>query len=187
MFDLANPDLWIHVGVIELYRTLEQDGTYEPDEPFPSFTGRYSNGARLVLYLARTPEGAVAEYLRWHPELVDFQDDLVIELYALQFNCRSRMLNVQTHEQCGLIPFPYDRLTSSEEDVVVRYAECVQLANECEAAPGWGIVAPSAACSMAGAGNISLFGANGDSWDCNGVALSVLPHVDLTDISLATG
>ena len=173
-YDLSNRELWFATERLTLFRAISDGSTYEPDAPWVFSRGRFSNGVRSVLYLAADPEVALAEYLRWHPELVRFSNRLRISIYELQIDSPPSSLNVRTDVLASLIPFPFDRLLSSERDETIRYRECRELADDCEASAGGAIAHPSAALQD-GSWNVALFGPKGGDWHSSGIIGVPLP------------
>lgn len=174
-YDLTDASLWFVPGQQTLYRVLDSRAPYRPDEPFPSLSGRFSNGMRLVLYLSVSSETAIAEWLRHHPEFIELQDDLRIVVNAVDIESESQMLDVRTPEQAAKIAFPFERLRSSDRDPAHRYRECQELANDCE--DSGGIACPSAAYDFDDACNLVLFGDAGDRWRSIGVRTVARPRV----------
>lgn len=78
------------------------------------------------------------------------------------------------------MPFPFDRLTSSEANEEVRYSECRQLASLVEGEAGIGH--PSAGYLDPAAWNLTLFGAKGDRWQAEEVTEVTRPNVPLSAI-----
>jgi hypothetical protein len=177
-YDLVEPTLWFIPGVIVRYRTLSALARYEPDEPFPSGTGRFSNGLRYVLYLADSAEGAVAEWLRVYPEFLHLQDALRIRVSEVTIDGSSPALDVRDSTQAAKVPFPFARLRSSEHDPLVRFHECHDLADDADAALAAGIAYPSAAYDVPNACNIVLFAEPPSRWRSLGVSDVTRPRVD---------
>jgi hypothetical protein len=177
-YDLSDPTLWQVPGAFVAYRTLPGESSFGPVDSFKSINGRYSNGQRFVLYLAASPEVAVAEFLRWHPEFIDLQSDLRISVFEIQFDCSGQALDVSDELQTQKIPFPFERLISSEPDAVTRYAECRSLAADCELASGEAIRAPSAAWPTSADPNTTLFGEDCAKWLVSSPIDVGLPTVD---------
>jgi hypothetical protein len=135
---------WYVPGLVTRYRYLPRDATYEPDSPW-SGSGRFDDGRRFTLYLADTAVGATAEFLRRHPEFLALQDRIVIQLFELGLEIDNPCLDVRDASGAAHAQIPFERLTSSDDDPAVRYAECRELASDTEAAGGTGIAYPSAA------------------------------------------
>ena len=57
--------------------------TYEPCSSYASLS-RFGDGTHKTVYVAESMEGAMAEFFRRSPELLNFQDDLAIVLYRLE-------------------------------------------------------------------------------------------------------
>lgn len=176
-YDLSAASLWVVPGALTVYRVLDAEAPYEPDDPFPSSEGRYSNGIRKVLYVAQTPEVAVSEYLRHHPEFLDLQPYLRLRVSEITIDIPAvAALDIRAEEQADKIPFPYHRLISSERDPVIRNAECRELADSCDSSSG--ITGPSAALDVLGAWTFALFGDKTDRWTSNGCTDIPRPTVD---------
>lgn len=182
-YDLTDAALWVTLGTVTVYRALDAAASYEPDDPFASSGGRFSDGHRKVLYLAQTPEGAIAEWLRQHPEFLAMQAALRVRVSQVEVDVAAvDALDVRTPAQASKIPFPYDRLRSSDRDPTLRYVECRELASDCDASAG--IAAPSAAYDAAGAWNVVLFGDRGNRWASLGHTPVDRPTVDPASVRL---
>lgn len=182
-YDLSEPSLWFVPGSLSVYRVLDAEATYAPDAPFPSSEGRYSNGIRKVLYVAQTPEVAVSEYLRHHPEFLGLQPYLRLRISEITLDVPAvEALDVRTEEQAAKIPFPYHRLVSSERDAVTRNSDCQELADSCDGSSG--ITGPSAALAVLGPWTFALFGERGDRWISNGCADVPRPTIDPASVRL---
>lgn len=175
-FDLSDGTLWVILGVISAYRVLDGRATYAPDDPFPSTGGRFSDGHRKVLYLAISAEAAMAEWLRHHSEFLSMQAALRVRLSEVQVEVPVAALDVRTSDQADKIPFPFARLVSSDADEGARYAECRELAGDCDASAG--LACPNAAYAVPGAWNVVLFGERGDRWVSHGYTPVDRPDVD---------
>jgi hypothetical protein len=126
----------------------------------------------------------MAEFFRRSPELLDFQDDLRIVLFELDLEVSGMCLDVRGASSQAAVGITSDRLTSSESDEEVRYAECRALAREVVAAGHVGIRYPSAAATWAGAGNSVLFGGHGAStWECRSHREVGAPRLTAADVS----
>ncbi len=167
-YNLEDQDLWREAETILLHRVVQDDADYDPDDPFQSVSGRFSNGTRWVIYLAEEAEGALAEWLRWHPEFLDLQDELRVHIFQVRVDVKARSLDVRTGEQAALSSFPFHRLVSNDEDESIRYQECRALADDCDANGGGGIRSPSAADPWFLHCNFTLFGEKGGSWISRG-------------------
>jgi RES domain-containing protein len=175
-YNLDDPGLWTVLGAVNLFRVLDAAAAYAPDDPFASTGGRFSDGTRKVLYLAASPEGAVAEWLRHHPEFLLMQDALRVRVSSVGVDVPAQLtLDVRTKAQAERIPFPFERLRSSDADEDVRYAECRELALDSEGSAG--IAFPSAAYGADGAWNVVLVGEQGDRWVSTGHAAVDRPEV----------
>lgn len=181
-FDLSNSDLWTGEDSLRVHRVIQHDAGYEPDAPYQSLEGRFSNGSRSVLYVADQAEGALAEWLRWHPELLELQDYLRVHVFQISISITSTSLDVRTEGQAALIPFPFERLVSDDRDESVRYRECRALADDCEAASGTGIRSPSAADPEFRRSNVTLFGEEGGDWHSDGYFEVPRPYIPVTAV-----
>lgn len=162
---------------------LDAEAAYAPDDPFQSSEGRYSNGIRKVLYVAQTPEVAISEYLRHHPEFLDLQPYLRLRISEITIEVPVvATLDVRTEEQAAKIPFPYHRLLSSERDACTRYADCRELADSCDSSSG--VTGPSAALAVPGPWTYALFGERGDRWVSNGCTDVPRPTIDPASVRL---
>ena len=168
------------LGEVILFRVVPPNAGYAPDSPFPSTTGRFSNGQRVILYVSSTAEGAVAELLRRHPELIDFQDELKYEVFALSVACDPEALDVRTKTQAAKIPFPFERLVSSEAHESTRYRECRELADDADSLSG--ITYPCVAHLAGQRWNVALFGDAGERWSAHEVVEVDCPVVDGADV-----
>ena len=185
MYSLTNPELWRCPERTQFYRTISSDASYNPDEPFESTEGRFSNGIRATLYLSETPEGAIAEWLRRHPEFISMQHSLRVSLNMVEIVFSSTALDIRTSEQAKMAAFPFDRLRSSESDPKIRYKECRVLATDVENVNGSiGILYPSAALKNSNTWNIVLFGKVSDNWHPKGFLKIDRPVVDEEKIQL---
>lgn len=144
--------------------------------------GRFDNGVRLTLYVSESPEGAMAEYLRRHPEFLDGQGNLAIRLFEVQIAIDST-LDVRTVSHASIVGIPFERLRSSDRDEATRYHECRLLADEVEPR-GVSIGYPSAALRDR-ASNFVVFGPESPgTWVVSDVAEIDLPYVEPTLVSV---
>jgi hypothetical protein len=162
------------------YRWLPDDATYRAGEPWPS-NGRFGNGVRRVLYTALTPAAAASEFLRRHPEFLNLQDASRIRIWEFDVKASAPVLDVRTEPNAELIAFPFDRLTSSDADEAVRYAECRVLASDVEQA-GTGLEYPSPA--LPGGECFVLFGVRGSAWETSKEREVPRPGVDPTLVAV---
>jgi hypothetical protein len=100
----------------------------------------------------------MAEFFRRHPELLDFQEDLRILLFALEISVTQDGLDVRTQIGQVAVGISFLQLTSSDANESVRYADCHRLAIAVFAQNLSGIAYPSAAAKWSGAWNLVLFG-----------------------------
>lgn len=129
-----------------LYKWLDATASYSPGSPWYS-PGRFGSGEYKTLYLAYSAQGAMAEYFRRHPEFLDFQDDLLIELFEITLDAPCECLDVRDSAKAVLIGIGFDRLLSSEPDDIARYAECRALGKDAVNFGLCGLAYPSAALS----------------------------------------
>lgn len=161
----------------QAYKWQGTTATYEPCSPYPSL-GRFGDGSHKTVYVAESPEGAMAEFFRRHPELLAFQDDLVISLFELDLNIAGVCLDVTSTKSRDDVGIPADRLISSEADEEIRYAECRELATDTVSASLIGIVYPAAG-AVWDTRNAVLFGEQGPStWACEDHRLTARPVID---------
>jgi hypothetical protein len=153
---------WWQPGDVSLYRFIPTYAEYSPASPWHG-SGRFDNGSRLTLYLASTREAAIAEFLRRHPELLDFQDALRIRLFRVDVLVSGSCLDVRTREKAASAEVEFDRLRSNDADEETRYWECRRLADEVEVV-GHGIGYPSAAVNNHD-WCLVLFGESGQGWE----------------------
>lgn len=139
-----------------LYKWLDNAATHDADSPWFTY-GRFGAGGYKTLYLAESPTGALAEFLRRHPELFDFQSDLDITIYGIDVVTDCDLLDVRERALSDAIGFNYERLLSSDPDESIRYVECRELGAQAMAADLCGLAYPSAAATWA-TWNVVLFG-----------------------------
>lgn len=184
MYDLTHAHWWRPVSC-KLYKYLRATAGYAPDAPYPS-EARFGDGSYKTLYLAESPEGAVAEFLRRNPEFLEMQDKLAIKVYELAVDVGDQSLDVRDADGQNAVGIGSDRLTSSEPDERVRYAECRALASDVIAIGHIGIGYPSAALTS-GAWNLVLFGEpSSRTWRCSAWGLVGTPHVPAADVHALT-
>jgi RES domain-containing protein len=143
-YTLEGDEVWHSVGAVTLYRLLPNDAPYNADGAWPG-DGRFDVNGIPTLYLSRSPEGAVAEYLRRHPEFLAFQGRLKHRLFEVQFLGADHGADVRTEGQADKVGFPFDRLRSSDLLRADRFGECRVLATAVIDKPGHSIEYPSAA------------------------------------------
>ncbi len=163
------------------YRYLAEGATYAPDSPWNGGAGRFDNGRRYTLYLANTPEGAVAEFLRRHPEFLGLQDVLRIRVFRVGATTLRRCRDVRDDAKAAASGITIERLTSNDADEARRYRECRELAARSE--DGAGITYPSAARQVAGSWCVVLFGEEGDRWSSAGWVEVARPHVNPAEVT----
>lgn len=143
-------------GRIIGYKWLSKDAGYSPCSPYPSIA-RFGDGTIRTIYVAETTRGAMAEFFRRAPELIDFQDDLQIVLHELDVDITGECLDVLEAASRGTVGISLGLLTSSDVDEVARYLECRELAREVVMEGLTGIFFPSAAATWSPAWNLVLF------------------------------
>ena len=161
MFNLSAQGVWRSLGSTVAYRWVPQDAVYSAGEAWPG-NNRFDDRATPTLYLSLTPEGAVAEYLRWHPKFIFDQQELKLDLFEMQIIARSDGLDVSEESAANAVGIRWDRLKSSDPDRAVRYRECQQLARKVIGEMGISIKYPSAA--LEGSQNVVLFQIGTGSW-----------------------
>lgn len=176
MFNLAHKDVWQPFGSSKTYRWIPIGSKYRADEPWPSSEGRFDDTQTPSLYLSCTPEGAVAEYLRWRPKLIPNQHNLSLDLYEVNVTSEQDGLDVSTRSLAEVVNINWDRLRSSDPDKQIRYRECRQLAQEVIDASGVSIKYPSAA--LKGTHNVVLFQTKISSWVAHQGTQVPVPWVD---------
>lgn len=154
----------VRLGTVVMYKYVPAGYTYNPAESWWS-KNRFSNGSFRTLYLAASARGALAEFLRRHPELLDFQDELIIEMYEIEAVVNGECLDVRTPLKCEIIGAAFSDLTSSDADEVERYRVCRCVGQESRDRGFTGILYPSAALS--GTYNLALFDEpSAKGWSC---------------------
>jgi hypothetical protein len=169
-----------------LYKWLDNAATHAPDSPWFTF-GRFGEGRYKTLYLAESARGAVAEYLRRHPEFLDLQDDLDITIYAIDAVVPCDCLDVRQVSSSTTIGFPHARLGSSDDDEAVRYSECRALGADAVAAGLCGLAYLSAAATWA-TWNLVLFGESNEPgrWQLLSCAPVARPVLAAADVNVLT-
>lgn len=177
----ATPEILWKPGDLRVYKWIDALATYDVDSPWFSL-GRFGDGTWKTLYLAESPEGAMAEYFRRHPEFLAFQDDLVITLHELDMTVVGDCVDVRSDAGQAAAGIGYDRLVSSEDDEDSRYEECRQLARRALSAGRVGIGYPSAAAAWA-CWNLVLFGdPAAGAWVCASHRPVPMPRLDGADV-----
>ncbi len=165
------------------YKWLPRDAAYAPCSSYPSL-GRFGDGTIRTLYVAETDRGAMAEFFRRFPELIEFQDDLEIIVYELDIDVPSECLDVLADDSQGHVGISLDRLTSSEPNEAKRYLECRETAREAVAQRLTGIFYPSAAGRWAHAWNLVLFDEKSPKgWECSRHREVARPRLVAADVS----
>lgn len=175
---------WIP-GILTLYKWQDSAATYTPDSPWYGI-GRFGDGSRKTIYLAESARGAMAELFRRHAELFGLEGgDLNIRLYALEVEVVGPCLDVRDSAGQAAVGIEAERLTSSDQEDDVRYAECRQLADDTVAGGMIGIGYPSAAAQWQ-TWNVVLFDDQDTArWTCSAVAeVSTLPEVLPTEVNV---
>ena len=165
----------------QLYRWLDAGATYDPASSYAS-VARFGDGTIKTLYLAATPEGAMAEYFRRHPEFLALQDKLAIRLFEVDLRVEGTCVDVRTDAGQRAADITRDRLVSSEHDENLRYAECRELATWAVAESFDGISYPSAA-AMWDTWNLVLFGdPTSGRWIATGTRVIARPIIEETAV-----
>ncbi len=172
---------WLSGGPLVIYRYLEAAATYDPDSPYQTSGGRFDNGRRLTVYLASSPEGAVAEYLRRNPEFLALQDFLRIRVFEVRVHVQGRCLDIRTDSQASLAGVELATLTSDDPDESARYGYWRGVADAVNEEAG--IAYPSAAHAPP-AWCLVLFGAEGDRWVSQGFMEIPRPTVDAKAVNV---
>ncbi len=175
-FDFSSAETWHPVGDVVVYRLLPPRVPYSPEEAWPTTTGRFDLDGVPTLYLSRTAHGAVAEYLRRHPEFLRFQGRLKHELFQITFRGVNDGSDVTTEERAEAVGIAYARLRSSDAKNAVRYAECRALAQAIRDNGGCSIESPSAALE----GTLNVVGLGDAGWSAVVDDQIPLPNVDPT-------
>jgi len=179
MFDIALGLGWAP-GNLRLFKWVDAAAAYDPASSYPS-EGRFGDGSFPTLYLAESAEGAMAEFFRRHVELLALQDDLRIRLFEIEVNVTGDCLDVRSTTGQWAVGISRERLTSSDADEGVRYAECRQLAHDTLGAGGRGIGYPSAGASWE-TWNLVVFGDDGDGWTAISRAEVACPRLAASDV-----
>jgi len=121
-------ECWLNEVEITAFRLLSADAPYPPDDPFASDGGRFCDASIPTLYVAEQPETAVAEYLRWNPELIGLQDVLSLRLFRFTAKINAEEYDLMT-AGCG-DPFdvPVSWPNPEHADPSVRYRDTRTLA-----------------------------------------------------------
>lgn len=160
---------------------MEDHADYPADSPWPTSTGRFDDGERPTLYVSSSPEGAVAEFLRRHPELVGLQEALRLRVFAFDLTVQIPGCDVRSESQASAVGFPYERLSSSESDPETRYAECRELVRDVESESGVGVAYPSAAHRKAE--NFVVFHDSSDAtWRTSKADVVGTPRISTSDL-----
>jgi RES domain-containing protein len=171
---------WLPHGSYRLYRYLPDRVGYDPDSPYATSGGRFDDGRRPTLYLASSPEGAIAEFLRRHPELMEFQDALRIQVFEVRVRVHACCLDVRFPDRAAAAGIDLARLLSNDSDETQRY----EYSREVAASPeiDAGIAYPSAA-HAAPAWCLVLFGPEGGGWSSEGFESVTRPWVNPVNVS----
>ncbi len=169
-FDLHADGAWISAGTRLLYRWIPPRVPYGVVAPWPGM-GRFDCGPP-TLYFSHSPEGALAEYFRRHPELLPYQERLKATLFQIGLTAMDVGLDVSERHLALAVGVPWDRLRSNDLRASKRYAECQGLASDVNAKGGCTIVYPSAAYE--GETNLVTLGDEGSGW-------TTAPPVEVAD------
>jgi RES domain len=155
---------WWVPAEITVYRFLKDTAWWSPTSTKPG-TGRFDDGVRFTLYIAESPDGAVAEFYRQSPTLLSLQNFASFRVYEIALRVDARCADVRTAPLAAGAKIAFGRLKSNDPDADVRYFECRELASEVENDGGAGIASPSAALVGPGCWNLALFGEAGPDWN----------------------
>lgn len=147
---------WRALGETSQFRYLSAGASYSPADAYPG-AGRFDNGTRRTLYVSSTAQGAVSEFYRRHPELLNMQDSVVLQLFEVTLEVVAQVLDVNDDDDATAEGIHPGRLVSSDPDPDDRYGQCRALADRVELAAGCGIRYPSAASTTRPA-NLVVFG-----------------------------
>ena len=176
-------DCWRSGLDLSVFRLVPQSKSYPPDQPYASVGGRFCDKGIATLYVTEDPEVAVAEYLRWNPELIDFQPMLRLRLFRFSVSTTEPEFDL-TAEDCGT-QFNLSSEWPDPEavDPEVRYVDTRRLARWVFFDEGGaGIKFKSAAHRSSSAANHVLFT---DRWASTSVPERMpLPMIDPTEIVL---
>ena len=168
-------------GAQRLYKWMPADRPYDPCNPYPAL-GRFGDGSHSTVYVAESARGAMAEFFRRHPELLNFQDDLTLQMFELDLEVNGACLDLREAAAQARAGIDHDRLTSSESDESIRYAECQHLALAAIAEGCVGIGYPSAAANW-DTWNLVLFGSQDTTtWICHEHHNIGLPRLSATEV-----
>jgi hypothetical protein len=124
----------------------------------------------------------MTEFFRRRPELLDFQDDLVVVLYELDLHIAGNCLSLCELSSQNAVGIEIDRLVSSDDDEEARYAECRELAAEAVSESLTGLIYLSAAATWS-TRNVVLFGDPTPArWTCAGHRRTGRPRVAPGDV-----
>ncbi|WP_165640164.1 RES family NAD+ phosphorylase [Klenkia brasiliensis] len=175
-----SPSEW-SPGKIRAYKWVNSSSSYDADSPWFG-VGRFGDGSGKTLYVAESDTGAVAEFLRRHPEFAELQDALAIRLYEIDLDVVGRCLDVRTAAGQTAARVSLDRLVSSEDDEVARYRESRQLATQAQGEGFTGIAYPSAAAMWA-CWNLVLFNdPSTTTWQSRACREIPVPKVDPANV-----
>ncbi len=164
---------------LRCFRSLPVGASYAANDPYPSPSGRFSDGHRLTLYVSEAADAATAEFFRRHAELLEMQDATMITLHELSATVSTPLLDVRTADGAARAGMLRERLVSSEADGTVRYKECRELADRVDGTVS-GIAYPCAA--MDNRSNVVFFGARGAIWEADVVRSVPAPRLDPNDV-----
>ncbi len=172
---LRATNVWGPAGSLTLYRWIPATATYGVIAPWPG-NGRFDCGS-ATLYLCHSPEGAMAEYFRRHPELLAYQHRFKARLFRISFTGIHDGLDVSSEANALLVGIAWDRLRSSDLRRPKRHQECQALATEVVNDGGVTISYPSAAYENVT--SVVTFGDGGlPHWTLDSEVEITHPHVD---------
>lgn len=97
---------------------------YDPNAPHPSSVSRFCDGTFPSLYLAGTPEGAMAEFFRNSPSLLAQQGGLKIRPFAVEVEVIGPAADLRIPTVCDSLGIERERVVSNDADKEVRWFEC---------------------------------------------------------------
>lgn len=176
---------WWQPGDITVYRFLKHSAWWSPTDPFRDPDGRFGSTSRFTLYVSESATAATAEFFRRNPTLLSLQDRSRIRIFEVRLSVGGNCADVRTPALAAAANIGFDRLTSNEADIQVRYADCHALADDVEARGGCGVAYPSAALLVPGTWNLVTFGQAGPSWSVVSAVEISRPHVDPSRVQVA--
>lgn len=125
----------------------------------------------------------MAEFFRRSPELLQFQDALVISLYELDLEIPGPCVNLCRSEVRASVNLTLERLTSSEHDESIRYRECRDLASDAVASDLVGLAYPSAAATWSTRNLVLLGQQHEHRWRCHKHEETTRPKLEAHEVT----